>query len=79
MGVRCQLKEAIKMNFSKTIKELREQNNYTQNFVAKKLGIRQSSYNKYETGKSRPEYENLVKLAQLYDVSIDYLLENKEL
>ena len=43
------------MNFYKTIKELREQNNYTQAFVAEKLGIRQSSYNKYETGKSRPE------------------------
>ncbi|MCL2675268.1 MAG: helix-turn-helix domain-containing protein [Firmicutes bacterium] len=65
------------MNFEKIIKELREQNNYSQSFVAKKLGIRQSSYSKYEAGKSRPEYENLVKLARLYDVSIDCLLENE--
>ena len=67
------------MTFSKTIKDLREQNNYTQAFVAEKLGIRQSSYNKYENGKARPEYENLVKLAKLYDVSIDFLLENKDI
>lgn len=67
------------MNFSKTIKALRESNNYTQSFVAEKLGIRQSSYNKYESGKARPEYENLVKLSRLYDVSIDYLLENEEI
>jgi len=64
------------MNFSKIIKDLREQNNFSQSYVAKKLGIKQSSYSKYELCKARPEYENLVKLANLYDVSVDYLLEN---
>ena len=65
------------MNFSKIIKQLREQHGYTQTFVAEKLGIRHSSYNKYETERARPEYENLVKLARLYEVSVDYLLENE--
>jgi len=64
------------MNFPKIVRELREQNNYTQRYVASKLGIKQSSYNNYEQGRARPEYENLVKLARLYDVSVDYLLEN---
>ncbi|MCL2255294.1 MAG: helix-turn-helix domain-containing protein [Firmicutes bacterium] len=67
------------MNFEKTIKELRKQSGYTQAFVAEKIGVRQSSYNKYESGKSRPEYENLIKLSKLYDVSVDYLLENEEI
>ena len=64
------------MDFSKKIKELRERYNYTQSYVAQQLGIKQSSYNKYEHGIARPEYEKLVKLAQLYDVSVDYLLNN---
>jgi len=66
------------MNFSKILKELREEHNYTQNYVAQVLGIRQSSYNKYESEKARPEYENLVKLSKLYDVTVDYLLENEQ-
>jgi len=66
------------MTFSEKIKELREQNNYTQAFVAKQLGIKQSSYNKYEHDIARPEYENLVKLARLYDVSTDFLLDNEQ-
>jgi len=65
------------MDFSNKIKELRLQNDYTQAYVAGQLGIRQSSYNKYEVGRARPEYENLVKLAQLYDVTVDFLLENE--
>jgi len=66
------------MSFVAKIIELRKQNNYTQAFVAEKLGIKQSSYQKYEADKARPEYENLVKLAKLYDVSIDYLLDNED-
>jgi len=65
-----------KINFPKIIKELREQHGFSQVYVATQLNIRHSSYYKYERGIARPEYENLVKLARLYDVSVDYLLEN---
>lgn len=67
------------MDFAKKIKELRLNNGYTQAYVAGCLGIRHASYIKYESGKSRPVYENLVKLAGLYDVSVDYLLDNADL
>ena len=67
------------MKFSKKILELRTQYGYTQIYVANQLGIKQSSYQKYETEKARPEYENLVKLARLYDVSVDYLLDNQDI
>jgi len=66
------------MDFPKKIKELREQHNYSQVYVASQLGVRHSSYYKYEKGLARPEYENLVKLAKLYSVSTDYLLDLTE-
>jgi len=50
----------------------------TQRQVADVLGITQPSYIRYENGKSEPTLENLVKLADLFDVSIDYLCGRKE-
>ncbi len=47
---------------------------YTQREVAKFLGMTQPSYIRYENGKSEPSLENLVKLADIFDVSTDYLL-----
>lgn len=66
------------MDFVNKLKELREQNKYTKRHVAKCIGISEAAYYKYEAGKARPEYENLIKLAKLYDVSLDYLLGNQE-
>lgn len=52
----------------------RKQNNLTQRDIANSLGITQPSYIRYENGKSEPTLENLVKLAEIFDVSVDYLL-----
>lgn len=59
--------------FQKNIIELRKANKYTQKQVAEFLNITQPSYIRYENGKAEPSLENLVKLADLYDVSIDFL------
>ena len=59
--------------FQKNIIELRKANKYTQKQVAEVLNITQPSYIRYENGKAEPSLENLVKLADLYDVSIDFL------
>lgn len=47
---------------------------WTQEDVAKKLNIARASYAKYETGDNLPTTENIVKLADLYNVPTDYLL-----
>ena len=60
--------------FCKRLIELRKQFNLTQQQVAKRLGITQPSYIRYELGNSEPTLENLVKLADIFDVSVDYLL-----
>ena len=43
--------------FAKRLKELRSENNYTQNFIASKLGIRQQSYARYESGVGEPNLD----------------------
>ncbi len=64
--------------FKERLINLRKKNNLTQTGVASHLGIAQASYIRYEKGTSEPTLENLVKLADLLDVSIDYLLGRED-
>lgn len=66
------------MEFSERFKELRKQAHLTQVELASKLGIVQSSYADWERGKKKPTQENLVKIAQILNVSVDYLVGNSE-
>lgn len=47
---------------------------YTQKQVAEKMGTVQTAYIKYELGKLELDYDKMVFLCNLYDVSADYLL-----
>lgn len=60
------------------IRELREDHDWKQGYVAEKLGITQTNYSKYELGKVNIPVEMLMKLADLYDVSLDYLTERTD-
>ena len=64
--------------FSKIIKELRLQYKYTQKFVAAKLEISYQSYQAYELGITVPTFQNFLKIANFYDVSLDYLVGNRQ-
>lgn len=66
------------MKFSERLKELRKQAHLTQVELASKLGIVQSSYADWERGKKKPTQDNLVKIAQILNVSVDYLVGNSE-
>ena len=56
------------------IREIREDIGYTQTEIAKKIGITQRNYSYYETGRTMLTEDILIKLADLYNTSIDYLL-----
>ena len=56
------------------LKELREENNFTQATVADYLNIKQNTYSQYETEKRQLPIDALIKLSQLYKVSTDYIL-----
>lgn len=56
------------------IRNLREDNDKTQIQLAEYLHIKQTTYSKYELGKINIPIEVFLKLADYYDVSVDYLL-----
>ena len=56
------------------IRDLREDRDWTQADVAEKLNMTQTGYSKYERGERDVPTEVLIKLANLYNTSIDYLL-----
>lgn len=56
------------------LKDLREDNDYTQTQIAKILFITQQQYSLYEKGIREIPVSMLIKLAELYQVSVDYLL-----
>ena len=56
------------------IKNLRLLFNFTQKELADKLNIRQNTYSQYENGRREPSIEILIKLSEIFDTSIDYLV-----
>jgi len=56
------------------IRELREDRDLNQTQVAKILGMSQTGYSKYETGENDIPTNILIKLAEFYETSVDYLL-----
>ncbi|QDQ01558.1 helix-turn-helix transcriptional regulator [Lysinibacillus fusiformis] len=66
------------MNLENRLKELREQRQYTQDDVAEFLNISRQSVSKWELGKGYPDIENLIRLSDLYEVSLDKLIRGEE-
>ena len=62
------------MTNGERIKYLREKNGFTQKDIATKLGVEPAAISKYELDMREPNIEALIKLATIFNVSIDYLL-----
>ncbi len=62
------------MDYIKRIRDLREDNDYTQEYVAHYLGTSQTMYARYERGANEMPIHHLISLCKLYHVSSDYLL-----
>ena len=62
-------------NFEK-LKKLRKKSGLLQSEVAKKLNVSTSTIGMYEQGRSKPDDEMITKLANMFNVSTDYLLDN---
>jgi transcriptional regulator with XRE-family HTH domain len=56
------------------LKDLREDADLNQVQLARLLGMSQTGYSKYETGENDIPTEVLIKLAQIYKTSVDYIL-----
>ncbi len=60
------------------LRDLREDMDLNQTKIAKMLGMSQTGYSKYETGENDIPTNILIKLADFYSVSIDYLLNQTD-
>ena len=60
------------------LKELREDRDLTQQYIANILGCKQNTYQQYETEKRQIPIQSLIKLCLFYKVSADYILELPE-
>ena len=60
------------------IKNLREDNDVSQQTIAEYLNVHQTTYSDYEIGNLNIPIPMLIKLADYYNVSIDYLLDRTD-
>ena len=63
---------------SKRLTELRKEKGVTQKDMSLLLGITRPAYTAYEMGKRKPDYETIIKLADYFNVTVDYLLGRTE-
>ena len=60
------------------LRQLREAKHYTQLKVAMDLNISQNSVSRYESGAQEAGYEMLIRFADYYNVSVDYILRRTD-
>lgn len=61
-------------SYTKRIRDLREDKDFSQQSIAKLLHTTQGYYSKYELGKREIPLHHIITLCKFYDVSADYLL-----
>ena len=61
------------MKYAQRLKDIREDNDLTQEEIAKILETTQQYYGKYEKGIREMPFSRAIKLAQYYDLSLDYI------
>ena len=62
------------MLYIQRIRELREDKDYNQTYVAQLIHVDQTTYSNYELGKVRMPIECIVELARLYDVDLNFII-----
>lgn len=66
------------MLFSKKLKQLRIQNDYSQEQLAELLNVSRQAISKWESDNGMPDIENIKAIANLFDVTLDSLLSDEE-
>lgn len=59
---------------AKRLKEIRTLNSLTQRQISLKLGITERNYQRYETGEGLPKLSTLIVLANIFNISLDFLV-----
>ena len=65
--------------FTERLKELRKNKGLKQQEIAELLGVKRNTYSDWENGKTEPSFENLIKLADLLEVTLDWLFGREQM
>ena len=66
------------MTLGEKLSKLRKENNYTQEQLADILGVSRQAISKWESNITYPETDKLIRMSELFDCSLDYLLKDAE-
>jgi len=66
------------MDFNNKLFTLRKQKGFSQEELANRLNVSRQTISKWEVGESTPDLENLVAISELFEVSLDELVLDKE-
>ena len=69
-------KISVSIEFPNRLKQLRQEYGWSQEYVAKKIGADMQRISKYERGLILPTADVLIQLAEIFEVSLDYLLRD---
>ncbi len=62
------------IQLANNLRRLRTENNYTQEQIGEKLNISRQAYSNYETGKRIPDIDMLIRIADIYEVTLEQLI-----
>ena len=62
------------IQLANNLRRLRTENNYTQEQISEKLNISRQAYSNYETGKRIPDIDMRIRIADIYEVTLEQLL-----
>lgn len=66
------------MPFSEKLKSLRAKNNMTQQMLADRMNLARTTITGYETKNRQPSHEKLTAMADIFGVTVDYLIDDRE-
>jgi transcriptional regulator with XRE-family HTH domain len=72
------LNGGTKLDYGKRLKSLRDSRNLSQQELADRLRLNRSTYARYELNQTQPDLDTLKKIADFYDVSVDYIMERTD-
>src|SRR6056297_2501503 len=67
------------MSIEESIYELRKKNNLSQGELASKMDVSRQSISKWETGQSVPDLKNIIKLSEIFNVTVDEIVKDKNI
>ena len=68
---------SVKILLGRKIRQFRKEHNWTQDYLSEKLGMNSQSLLRIENGKTFPTVSNLEKIAEVFDIEISDLFNNK--